>query len=56
MLTHDERADLRSLRDDTVDEEDKKLLRKAISHIEELESKLHTARTLLKTALNEMKP
>lgn len=56
MLTHDERADLRDLRDTTEDEEDKKLLRKALNHIEELESKLNTVRTLLKTALNEMKP
>lgn len=55
MLTHDEKKDLRDLRDETVDEEDKKLLRKTIQHIETLEDQMRTVRTLLKTAIDQMK-
>jgi hypothetical protein len=52
-MTPDEKADLRDMRDECPDEEDKKLLRKAINYIQTLETRLSTVRTLLKTAMNE---
>lgn len=55
MLSNEDRIELRSLRDDTVDEQDKRLLRKAISHIEELEDAMRTVRTLLKMAMDQAK-
>jgi hypothetical protein len=53
MLSNDDKADLHDLRDATVDEEDKKLLRKTVNHIQTLEAKLNTVRTLLQTAAKE---
>lgn len=52
----DDKAALRDLRDATTDEEDKKLLRRTINHIQSLEGRLSTVRTLLRTALNEASP
>lgn len=52
-MTAEEKAELRTLRDDIEDAEDKKLLRKTINYIQTLEGKLHTVRTLLRTASNE---
>jgi hypothetical protein len=52
-MTSDEKADLRDMRDECPDEEDKKLLRKAINYIQTLEAKLSTVRTLLQTAVKE---
>lgn len=52
-MTPDEKQDLRDLRDATENEEDKKLLRKAINYMQTLEAKLNTVRTLLRTAMNE---
>jgi hypothetical protein len=52
-MTSDDKADLHELRDATVDEHDKKLLRKAINYIQTLEAKLNIVRTLLQTAVKE---
>lgn len=52
-MTPDDKSDLYDLRDSTMDDEDKKLLRKTINYIQMLEGKLNTVRTLLKTAMNE---
>jgi len=53
MLSNDDKADLHDLRDATTDEEDKKLLRKTVNHIQTLEAKLNTVRTLLQAATKE---
>lgn len=53
MLTPDDKQYLRDWRDEETDPEDKRLLRKVTNHIEALETRLSTVRTLLRTALNE---
>jgi hypothetical protein len=52
-VTSEDKSDLHELRDATVDEQDKKLLRKTINYIQTLEAKLTTVRTLLQTAIKE---
>ena len=52
-MTPDDKAALREWRDTATNQEDKKLLRKALNHIHSLEQRLLTVRTLLRTALNE---
>lgn len=54
-MTPQDKHDLRALRDDTIDEEDKKLLRKAINYIQTLETKLHSINVFAKSILNEVK-
>jgi hypothetical protein len=49
----EDKADLRDMRDNTTNEEDKRLLRKALNYIFSLETRLATARTLMRAALNE---
>lgn len=48
MLTNQDRNDLRTMRDDLQDPDDRSLIRKAIKHIGMLESKLHAVRTFAK--------
>lgn len=55
MLSNDERRELHKLRDEIEDPEDKKLLRKAITHIEEMEDVMQTVRTLVRTMERELK-
>lgn len=52
-MTPSDKQELRKLRDDTIDEQDKKLLRRTISHIATLEAKLHSIRTLARAINNE---
>lgn len=54
-MTPQDKMDLRALRDDTIDDEDKKLLRKTINHIQSLEQKNQAVQTLLRMAMNELK-
>ena len=54
-MTPQDKQDLRALRDDTIDDEDKKLLRKTINHIQSLEQKNQAVQTLLRMAMNELK-
>lgn len=54
-MTPQDKQDLRALRDDTIDEEDKKLLRKTINHIQSLEHRTQAVQTLLRMAMNELK-
>lgn len=48
MLTNQDRNDLRTMRDDLQDPDDRSLIRKVIKHIGMLESKLHAVRTFAK--------
>jgi hypothetical protein len=52
-MTPDDKKDLRDLRNDTIDPEDKKLLRKTLNYIQALEAKLHSTRTLARAIQNE---
>lgn len=52
-MNADDKADLRDLRDNATNEEDKRLLRKALNYIQTLEGRLSTVRVLLRSALNE---
>lgn len=52
-MTHDDKADLRDLRDSTEHQDDKKLLRKTINHIHTLEAKLFAVRVHAKSILTE---
>ena len=54
-MTPLERQDLRALRDDTVDDEDKKLLRKTINYIETLEQKLQNINVFARSIVNEVR-
>ena len=54
-MTPQDKQDLRALRDDTIDEEDKKLLRKTINHIQSLEGRLHSIGVFARSILNEVK-
>ena len=54
MLTSDDRQELRKLRDEIEDPEDKKLLRKALTHIEELEDAIKSVRILMRTMEREL--
>ena len=54
-MNYQDKADLRALRDDTTDEEDKKLLRKALSYIEALENKLQHIAVFARSIANEVK-
>lgn len=54
-MTPQDKHDLRALRDDTIDEEDKKLLRKTINYIQSLEQRNQAVQTLLRMAMNELK-
>lgn len=54
-MTPQDKQDLRALRDDTIDEEDKKLLRKTINYIQSLEQRNQAVQTLLRMAMNELK-
>ena len=47
-MTYEEKLALREMRDDMVDENDKKIIRKAVSHIYDLEHKLVAIRTFAK--------
>ena len=53
-MTPQDKHDLRALRDDTIDEEDKKLLRKTINYIQTLEHRNQAVQTLLRMAMNEL--
>lgn len=52
-MTREDKAQLRNLRDDIESEEDKRLLRKALSHIDDLEHRLQAVRVLARTIANE---
>lgn len=52
-MTPTEKTDLRTMRDEVADAEDKKLLRKAINYIYELEQKLFSIRALARAISNE---
>lgn len=52
-MNHDDKADLRDLRDQTEDPDDKKLLRKVINHIAALEAKLFAVRVHAKSIITE---
>lgn len=54
-MTPQDKQDLRALRDDTIDDEDKKLLRKAINYIQALESRLQSINVFARSILNEVK-
>ena len=54
-MTPQDKQDLRALRDDTIDEEDKKLLRKAINYIQSLEGGLQSINVFARSILNEVK-
>jgi hypothetical protein len=54
-MTFEDKVSLREMRDDMTDEADKKLLRKAVSHIYDLEHKLTAIRTFAKAIDNEAK-
>jgi len=56
MLTSDDKAILREIRDTTDDEDEKRVMRKTLNYVQTLENKLITVRTLLRTALNETSP
>jgi len=50
----EDKAALRDLRDNIANEEDKRLLRRIITYVETLESRISTVRTLMRTAMNEI--
>ena len=52
-MTPDDKASLRELRDAMEEQEDKKLLRKTLNHIQTLEGKLHSIRALARAIQNE---
>lgn len=52
-MNHEDKTQLRTLRDEIETQEDKRLLRKTLNHIQSLEDKLNTVRTLARTMLNE---
>lgn len=52
-MTREDKAQLRNLRDDIESEEDKRLLRKTLSHIDDLEHRLQAVRVLARTIANE---
>lgn len=54
-MTPQDKHDLRALRDDTIDEEDKKLLRKTINYIQSLEGRLQSINVFARSILNEVK-
>ena len=54
-MTPQDKQDLRALRDDTIDDEDKKLLRKAINYIQALEGRLQSINVFARSILNEVK-
>ena len=52
-MNQDDKADLRDLRDNTADTEDKKLLRKTLNYIHALEAKLFAVRVHAKSIIAE---
>ena len=54
-MTFEEKQALREMRDDMIDENDKKLIRKAVSHIYDLEHKLTAIRVFAKAIDAEAK-
>ena len=54
-MTREEKADLRALRDECEDEELKKLLRKTINHLEDLEKRLQAIGVFARSIVNEVK-
>ena len=54
-MTFEDKVSLREMRDDMTDEDDKKLLRKAVSHIYDLEHKLTAIRIFAKAIDTEAK-
>lgn len=52
-MNQDDKADLRDLRDNTADSEDKKLLRKTLNYIHALEAKLFAVRVHAKSIITE---
>lgn len=52
-MNREDKAELRELRDATVDENDKKLLRKTLTYIDDLEQRLQSIRILARTIANE---
>ena len=54
-MTFEEKQALREMRDDMADEHDKKLIRKAVSHIYDLEHKLTAIRVFAKAIDAETK-
>jgi len=54
-MTFEEKQALREMRDDMADENDKKLIRKAVSHIYDLEHKLTAIRTFARAIDAEAK-
>ena len=53
-MNHDEKADLREMRDMTERVEDKKLLRKAVNYIATLEARLFAVRVHARSILSEV--
>ena len=54
-MTFEEKVSLREMRDDMTDEADKKLLKKAVSYIYDLEHKLTAIRVFAKAIDTEAK-
>lgn len=54
-MNYEDKLALREMRDDMTDEADKKLIRKAVSHIYDLEHKLTAIRTFAKAIDAEAK-
>jgi len=52
-MNREEKVQLRALRDEIEGEEDKRLIRKALAHIEDLERRIFTIRAFAKTIINE---
>jgi hypothetical protein len=52
-VTREDKVQLRTLRDDIEAEEDKRLLRKTLTYIDDLEQRLHSIRVLARTITNE---
>jgi hypothetical protein len=52
-MNHDDKADLRDLRDSTEQPDDKKLLRKTLNYIHALEGRLFAVRVHAKSIINE---
>jgi hypothetical protein len=53
-MNHQDKSDLRDLRDQIEDPEDKKLLRKAVNHIAALEARLFTIKVHTRSILAEL--
>lgn len=52
-MTREDKVQLRTLRDEIDNDEDKKLLRKTLTYVDDLEQRLHSIRVLARTISNE---